>query len=506
MRFYLYSLIFLLLVGFAFGQPTAPNHTADYVTLVWDAGPASLQTNGAFIRKDVWDAEPDKSKFVRTQGDAAATAWNGSKTGAAITEGAGDTILVTAAGIGQGIIDYTGTNVEYQDSGTADGNYYVLRVSDNSVTLVGLAYSDLSGDQGCDIRIGGAIDGVASLIANAAGIADAGGFNCDVLMRGPETLASTAALSAGGGSATTVLGFIGVNSSWVEDGTRVVITTTSLLANGLFSYDNIDYTELRNIDLDGGVGKAEYCIYNNVDTANANKVVNCLLHDADNHGAVLGGSGSLQSGWFFIDTKVFNNGLGGSGGGLIGRSTARGPMTIIGCSIHDNAGIGIQIGVTSHIAFTEVYDNTGIGISAQLYSDVSFLFNNTVFNNGGAGFWFHRDAETLIVYNNASVGNTGVGYDFDTTNTTIYFGFNLSAANSAHYSLAADGTFAAFADGNNQASSQTADQIFEIITNGFEDLTPESGSDLIDNGIDSHTIGAKESVTTGGNVVIIRRQ
>ncbi len=249
MRFYLYSLIFLLLAGFAYGQPTPPGHVADYVTLVWDAGVSSDQTNGGHVKLAVWLAGSPGDFMDLGDGETKAEAWDTNQTGASITEGPGDTINVNAGGIGL-ITTGTGANVMFEDNGdaaTADGNFYVTRVDDNNVTLDGLSYSELAGDQGCDIRIGGAIDGLVSLIANAAGIADAGLYHCTVLMRGNEILPSKVTVGAGGGTVDTRLELIGVNSSWVDDGTQVTLDGGGSITTCLSI--EVDYTTLKNVNL-----------------------------------------------------------------------------------------------------------------------------------------------------------------------------------------------------------------------------------------------------------------
>lgn len=420
------------------------------------------------------------------------------------------------AGIGTGSIVgmyalVTGTNI-------TSGYYEITSIAgdDSWVACADITATDDNADSTLDIGGACPIVGGGATVGNYAlqevlddALSSAAAANVDIFITGTGTLTATIDFDTGGGTATTSKSVIGVNTSYIDDGTRAIITTASALANGLFNYTAIDFVTIKNIDLngsnDGSAGEANYCIYTNAaDTSNSNRVINCLLHNADLDGANIGGSTLTLNGFAFIDCEVYDNGKGGAGGGLVGRSSGRGPMLVTGCSIHDNPGPGIFTGGLSILNNNEAYDNTGNGIDCEASSDGSILAGNTSFNNGGAGIRLDAAALNVTVYNNCSVGNTGVGYDFDGVKSTYVFAYNLSAANSAHYSEGADGTFAAFVDGNNQASSQTADQIFVTVTDGSEDLTPETGSDLINNGLDPQStptidLGAIQLDAAGGS-------
>jgi hypothetical protein len=107
--------------------------------------------------------------------------------------------------------------------------------------------------------------------------------------------------------------------------------------------------------------------------------------------------------------------------------------------------------------------------------------------HGNADDGIELNASDYFIHfaNNAFIGNGAYGIDFSTMviGDIGYFGYNLSGANTTndYYFGGAAGTdFANFGNGNNVDSSQTADQLLDTITDGSEDFTPESSSDLVD--------------------------
>jgi parallel beta-helix repeat protein len=246
----------------------------------------------------------------------------------------------------------------------------------------------------------------------------------------------------------------------------------------------VDYTEWEYLDFHGGgkdASKASYCVYNAdaENSSNSHFFSYCKFHDAESDGVSCRGNP-----WFFTRCEAYLN-------GRYGFRVYLSSVKMTACSAHDNDNTGIY-GCSSESVFIGnlSYDNgkdgTGNGFENISLSDKSVVCGNTAFNNPGDGFQIDDLADGCVIINNAAVGNGAYGFDLQgkTIEPIAFFGYNLAAANtSGHYSEGADNTFANFANGNNVASTQTADELFETITDGSEDFTPETGSDLIDAGL-----------------------
>ncbi len=208
-------IIGLLLCGVAFGAIGV-----DFVSFSWDAGGSSAATNGGAATKSAWDGG-SPSDFFNTSTGAAIVSVNAvnvttANAGSKLNINHAATTAVTTGTIA--LIDFAAT---YADA------YYVVTFVDNENVTIAVAYS---GDTTCDIDIGGTINGLANIVNTD--LADASSVNCEVLIKGDETFAGDVTLSGGGGTALTMLRFLGVDSSWV----RVVPTRTTASGGSIANY------------------------------------------------------------------------------------------------------------------------------------------------------------------------------------------------------------------------------------------------------------------------------
>lgn len=169
-----------------------------------------------------------------------------------------------------------------------------------------------------------------------------------VLCKGTDSI--SAAIDMDGGSGTYnggYLKFVGVNASWVNDGTYFVIDGGSNTIDGIYHSQTKPFIWLENIKIqhcDGTAGinsaaaYADEWIFNNV-----------WVYSCDGHG---------MSGLYFRYTKFFR------------------------CRFTDNTGDGVyRFGLNPRFHYCEFMGNTGDGI--DIYS-ASSVFNGCIFHNNGA--------------------------------------------------------------------------------------------------------------------------
>lgn len=454
----------------------APNE--DTVVVVGGRGTMAdaAALNGGGATKAVWDTEADPTKFIAANGGpiAADTAITYDHTG----NGNGERNFAKA-GIGTGVT--VGTLAYCSGTNITAGIYEVTSVDGAGAWIC--CNDIVATDDNADsvVNVGGALNYLQGALDND--VNNAASYNRYIYINGQvnDNDGSILALDTAGGNAsidintysgtgTTKVYIIGYNATLAAEA-EITLTTGAALANGLLDFNaDIDYTEWRNFDFNGGGnGKATYCIKNAVDTANNHILKSCRIHNASSHGMFFGATGN---GWILIDVEVYSNGASGAGGGIIGRSTARGALTTVGVSVHDNPGTGIMAGSHSNLTNILIYDNTGNGLDLESTADFSRIFNVTSYSNGGAGMRIDAVALGVYIVNVTCVGNTGVGFDFDGTITTSYFGYNHSYGNSAHYSEGADGTFADLKEGDNA----TAEEVFTDKDANPPDFTPTGGA------------------------------
>ena len=228
-------LISCLLVGSVFGSATDQE---DFVVFVWDAGSSAASTTGGGCTRAALDGEAGSITNFMGNGSGTPSATTGGplvSQNALTIENQAGVIGVTDAGANgwfTSMIDGTIVQVaNYSDNDMADGFFIALKIDNDTISFVGTTYVDDVGT--ADIDLGGAIDGIASLIASAADLVDASSFDCDILIKGNEIFTVDRTLSAGGGTASTLLSFLGVDSSWARVVPTRVVASGGTIANSL---------------------------------------------------------------------------------------------------------------------------------------------------------------------------------------------------------------------------------------------------------------------------------
>lgn len=469
--------------------------------------------NGGGATKAAWDAG-SPSDFIGATGGPIT-----SDTNAAFDYG---NKTITATGIGVGVT--VGTLCSCDD-GAAEasfftGIYEVTAVADNVLTFANISLSGVDTDQanGVSCYVGGAFDDLQDSLDNS--LNDGTNYNRYIYTNysrdsGNENTATTVKADTYGGSASTKVYVIGYNSTLTAESSAVLVMdadVTGEAANidkSLFGFSTVDYLEFRDIDFNAGgkdSSKASFAIYAlGAGDGAYTTFVSCKFRGAETDGAYFNAQYAR-----FIGSEFSLN-------GRYGISSSSGPGHILVCSIHDNdnSGMYITIGigtVRGNLIYDNGKDGSGHGIESNSCSRNLFDSNN-LFGNADDGFQMNGGDYNNAFVNNASIGNGAYGYDFDTLaiGDIGYFGHNLAGANTTdHYYFGGGaGTgFATFANGDNVASSQAAADLFTNVTDGSEDFTPKTGSDLIDAGLDAASmgeqdIGAVQATAGAGGVQVL---
>lgn len=439
----------------------------------------SAQLNGGGATKAVWDAG-SPSDFMGANGGPQATATcafttatknlNGTNIGLNVTVG---TLCFVSAGDGAHV--------------TA-GVYEITTVTDNDNIICAQIDDDGTNDINHTVNVGGALDTLQNALDNT--VNDGADFDRHIYDNiSSETIAATIDIDINAGSLTTNIYVVGYNATLAAEAQVIITTDQNLGALPLVDFNVPDNFVFRNIDFDGG-GKdanlAGSCIIASATGDGQNTVFyNCIFRRAESHGVSIRSTRML-----FIDCEFALNGGAGynnSGDCLDG--------LLINCSIHDNDSHGvIKRGVQTHVTSCLIYDNgkdgAGDGINESTDCQSCRYIGNTIHGNADNGLGFDVASFKSTIFNNTCVGNGGFGYDFNGGAFTNchFFGFNHSSVNTtAHYSVGADGTFAAFGNGNNKADTTAAAALFENVGDGTEDFTPKAATDLIDNALDAGT-------------------
>lgn len=374
-RTLLISLIFCLFACVSFA---AIADSGGNTTFLWAAQAESNADNGGGAKTSAWNAGvPGDFIAAASGGPTSLTlAWGGADTANTVVEHTANAVKVVSGNPGQ---DWfrdckTGTigNFNFNTNVGLNGYYYITQIDDDSLSIDGLTYSGDFGsvDDDCDVRVGGAVKLLGG-IANSD-IADASTVNCDVLIKGDETLATDVTVASGGGNGVTTLRFLGVDSSWV----RVVPTRTTasggtianyllktadnhmpkltldVNVNLLFNVDNIQVDGLwvwgNATTLMAGSAIGDQVVYSNCVFENTSDALNTLALEVDNYSIVYNcdviASGATQ------DTIALRGGA----------------TVIIGnCRIINDsssaASIGLQI-ASGEVANCVFYDNFGIAL------------------------------------------------------------------------------------------------------------------------------------------------
>jgi len=460
--------------------------SGDANIFIWKDASYSGMTAGGGCTPDAWDNESDKSKFFNLS------------TGAPVVYESDVSVDDTNAqpltvNHGAGVTVVTGTLAWVQFSGTyTNGWYFVTYVDDNNVTLDGSNGTGVGGIT-CSISIGGVIKGISELLSSYANHYDATSYDMNCLVKGTETLTAQENIAAGGGSSTTRLRFIGVNSSWAEDGTRAVITTSSSITS-LLKITTIDYLEFWHIDFDAA-SSATYCAESELTSDGQYTLFfDCLFHDAVSHGLYFAANDLAM-----VGCQVYSN--GGVGYHTISTNQS---IKIVACKFYSNTSHGIYARpVYGLFDSCVLYGNGGGGFSGISSASRMKFLGCTFYNNTSDGVMIPIATSYAMFENCTSVDNGGYGYNLQLTaaDGVNFFGYNHASGNSSgHYNVGDDASFVDFLQGNNINGTQSASQLFVDAGNG--DFTPKTGSELIDAGLDvgngTQDIGAVQQEAGAG--------
>ena len=272
----------------------------------------------------------------------------------------------------------------------------------------------------------------------------------------------------------------------LTNGSFAKITTASTLASGLFSLptaSNFLYTRFSNLLFDGGgSGKASYAISTNLQSNNGHVFNNCRFTNCSSHGIY----GSWQNGvgypWRFLQCEIDNNGKGGSGNGIASTSSARGNIYMRGCSIHNNAGYGVQFGDVGIFINNLIYKNSNDGIQNTQAGgqNITCIFEgNVFFGNTGDGLEVQSTAWIGSIVNNIFRSNGGYGIrtngmDVDMLNMALMTN-NCSHNNTSGHIDINGGVLPGL-------GNITSNPLFTSETAGSENFSLQSGSPCINAG------------------------
>ena len=227
-----------------------------------------------------------------------------------------------------------------------------------------------------------------------------------VYCRGTQTLTAAIDFDTNAGTSASIIEFIGVNSSGVQDGTKFTldgnsVSTYCILGNATPNYVNFHNFECENAtshgvywSADGGIWFDSSCHNNGGRGMSAYGSNDTFVRCAFNNN-----SGGLYA--YYIQKYFFCSFIGNTGDGIMGYPG----QSVYGCIFADNGSDGLDVSGGTQIVFNSVFDgNTRYGIDGVSNTIIGNRFTNHS-EVGGAGF----DA-------NASL-NT-IGYNYFENNTT----------------------------------------------------------------------------------------
>jgi hypothetical protein len=186
-----------------------------------------------------------------------------------------------------------------------------------------------------------------------------------------ETLTAKIDVDGTAGTEKAYIQWIGVNSSWTEDGTKYEINGNDAAVNCIdFSDALIDYTIWKHFDAYGATGNG----------------LNMNVAGTEHH--------------HFIDCVFRNNG----NYGYYGNKNVSG--ILFGCLAYGNGGGGFYVNNAARALFCCSRDNTGSGFYAP-YQSYGIFFNCLTFDNTEWGFGNidHRNSLINCVSDNNGYGN-----------------------------------------------------------------------------------------------------
>lgn len=187
--------------------------------------------------------------------------------------------------------------------------------------------------------------------------------------------------------------------------------------------------------------------------------------------------------FWFILCEIDNNTGRGTGVNAAGRLNA----DFAWCNIHDNGGIGAEVGGDAEsVVHTHcIFDSNG-GDNARTRGSGGRYYSCTSYNSGGDGF--SVEASNSVVYSCTSSNNTGFGYNISSTGDD-----NLNMSNNHDFNNTLGDTNLAAMPGEN---NQTGDPLFADAAAG--DFQPSATSPLTDNSPNNGDIGAVKAASGGG--------
>ena len=484
--------------------------TVDTVMVVGGLGTKadSATLNGGGATKAAWDAG-SPTDFIDTNGGPIATA-----TDAAVGVSGAETTFTLAgafAGVTDGTLCYVNFDATAETAGYTDGWTYIISHTDDTIVTETLEF----GAEGTGtVTVGGAVPTLQEALDHD--VNDATSYNRYILTRG-ETITSTVDVDTNSAGQAYRLTIQGMNATFTAT-EAAEIDTETYLVNGLVRIANaIINTKWVDINFNGG-GKdstrAVNCVSFVTGTSEPHFWVNCEFF-----GASADGFANMAEYSHLSNCNFYLNGASGYYAEFTPHST-----TMIGCTSHDNDTYGFHFWSGNNVKCIKciAYDNgkdesVGHGFFAKGTANWSAFVECTAYGNYGDGFAIETLALLCQVENCTSVGNGGYGFNLNAGKqyNIQYFGYNHASGNTGngstttHYNGGVDSTFADFKDGNNIAGTQAASAIFTNVTDGSEDFTPVTGSDLIDNGLDAMSagmqdIGAIQAASGGGGRPEIR--
>lgn len=454
------------------------------------------------FKKSLWDAQADFTVFMDGNGSELAA-----NTAVSITS---DNSYATTANVPDiaafgSIINEMYVNLVNPVGSNVPIGLYEIISHTNDVLVIdvnGVNGSDvIIGDDTVDYGVGGvrlATTGLELQDALDAIAEDVNGTvnNIDILdNKDSITITATIDIANISGSISTRVRIIGTNSVFVEDGTRIEITTTSTLTNGLLFFNNTsDNTTWRNVNFNAGgkaSSRAAYGVRNTATGSLSHSFIRCNFF-----GASVTGMANRSSSWSFTGCNFNDNGLYGSGVAAGGTSD-----TYYSCSFSNNVSHGAFIGGQRTILINCLFiDNGGDGVfAAYINTRQTYIMKCNISRNTGNGISF-IPANNFVTISNTTISfNTGFGIDTDgadihyITLTNNHSHFNNSNNETGNVDiLSSSSQWVKYGDGSNIIG----DPLFTDPDNG--DFTLQSSSPLREAGVGGTDIGALQFNGAGG--------
>lgn len=452
--------------------------------------------------KSLWLSEADSTKFHGTNG----TYLQSDNTDSTTYTFSTSKVTITTTGVLVGMCVY----IEDTDAAHDDGVYEITAVDGSDITINTTSISGnetLVQDDVVSFYIGGisdAFDGSTTLQAeldligiNAGAVAGTTVNNLDILCHGTiaSTLTATIDIDGISGSTASKVLFTGVSSTFIDDGTLLLIETNTALVNGLFQlaaaglhivYKNIDY------DAGANTNDATYCVNGAAATdGRYSSFINCRFHGAISHGL-----NARTFNLFVTGCEMDNNG----GNGYHSISTSQG-LAMVGCYLHDNTADGAEYRGSLGCFMNNIFDsNGGHGYTEPAEVQTSTFVGNVFYGHATAsksGMNLSSASIRCNYVNNTFSDNALWGIDFNGSIPQTFTRNHAFSNTSGPADIATtDAAWLILFDGDNIVS----DPLFTDAAGG--NFIPTSSSPLIDAGIGGtgDTIGALCATAGGGAV------